>query len=97
MSDGSSGAPVPEGPAGPLLVYPLDYAFKAIGLAGEDFADHVRGLAEGAGLAVSQVAVRSSSAGKYHSVSVAVRLASEEERQALYRALGADARVVYYL
>jgi len=97
VSPGSDGAGVPRGPAGPLLAYPLDYVFKVIGLAGEDFADHVRGLIAAAGLTPLEVTVRPSSQGKYHSVSIEVRLVREEERQAVYRALAADPRVVYYL
>ena len=41
--------------------------------------------------------MRASAAGKYHSVSVVVRLTSEAQRRAVYEALHADARVVYYL
>jgi putative lipoic acid-binding regulatory protein len=43
------------------------------------------------------VAVRSSSGGKYHSVSVSVTLVTEEQRRGVYDALHADRRVVYYL
>jgi len=70
-----------------------------IGLAAEDFAEHVRGLVTGTGLEVAAAAVstRASSGGKYQSVSLVVRLASEEERRAVYEALRVDARVVYYL
>ena len=83
----------------PRLAYPLEYGFTIIGLAGDDFAEHARRLvarfvndvpAEG-------VRVRASSGGKYHSVSVAVVLDSEEQRRAVYRALHEDARVVYVL
>jgi len=44
-----------------------------------------------------QVAVRSSSGGKYHAVSVTIRLESESQRRAVYQALHADVRVVYCL
>lgn len=89
----------PAGPAGPLLEYPLDYPFKVIGLAAEDFAEHARALVAAVGVAVplERVSVRGSSAGRYLSVTLVVRLSSEGERQAVYRALGADRRVVYYL
>jgi len=86
-------------PAAPTLEYPLDYTFKVMGLAADDFAEHARRLvAAVVGEAPpEQVTVRASTQGKYHSVSVAVRLASEAQRRAVYQALHEDARVVYYL
>lgn len=86
-------------PGAPTLDYPLDYTFKVMGLAGDDFAEHARRLvARVVGeVPAAQVTIRASSAGKYHSVSVRVRLASEDQRRAVYEALHADARVVYYL
>ena len=96
MSDGSEGGR----PAGKALVeYPLDYTFKIMGLSGDDFAEYARRIVErivGAAPA-EQVVVRASAGGKYHSVSVTARLVSEEQRRAVYEALWADARVVYYL
>jgi uncharacterized protein len=90
-----------EGPpaAVPVLDYPLDYTFKVMGLAADDFAEHARRLvAAVVGEAPPErVTVRASSHGKYHSVSVAVRLVSEAQRRATYQALHDDARVVYYL
>jgi putative lipoic acid-binding regulatory protein len=94
MSDGS-----PRAPDKPLIDYPLDYTFKIMGLAGDDFAEHARRLVErvvGAAPA-EQVVVRASAGGKYHSVSVTAWLESEEQRRAVYLALHADVRVVYYL
>ena len=89
----------PAGPAGPLLEYPIDYPFKVIGVAAADFAEHARALLAAAGVEAppAGVTVRESSAGKYLSVTLVVRLSSEGERQAVYRALRADRRVVYYL
>ena len=85
--------------ATPTLQYPLDYTFKVMGLAADDFAEHARLLvARVVGSAPPErVTVRSSAAGKYHSVSVVVRLESEAQRRAVYEALWADERVVYYL
>jgi uncharacterized protein len=88
----------PPGPGEPLLSYPVDYTFKVMGLAAEDFPEHARRLVaavagEGAGIA----STRASAQGKYHSVSVVARLVSEEQRRAIYQALHADERVVYYL
>lgn len=94
-----------DGPAGkgsraaPLVRYPLDYTFKVMGLAGDDFAAHALALVAGAaGIAPGEEPrVRPSAGGKYLSVSVTIRLVSEEQRRAVYAALHADARVVYYL
>lgn len=99
MADQPKGAPVPEGPGGPLIVYPADYPFKAIGLTAGDLADHVRATVLGAapGVAIGAVEARRSSGGKYLSVTVNVRLGSEDERRAIYAAFAADARIVQYL
>jgi putative lipoic acid-binding regulatory protein len=86
-------------PANPTLEYPLDYTFKVMGLAADDFPEHARLLvARMVGSAPPErVTVRASAAGKYHSVSVVVTLTSEAQRRAVYEALHADPRVVYYL
>jgi uncharacterized protein len=86
-------------PAYPTLDYPLRYTFKIMGLAADDFAEHARRLvARVVGNAPAEdVVTRQSSGGKYHSVSVAVQLVSEEQRRAVYQALWEDDRVVYYL
>ena len=90
-----------DAPRVPALEYPLVYTFKVMGLASDGFAEHARRLVEaalgpGEGPA-EQVRIRRSAGGKYHSVSVVVRLVSEEQRRAVYLALKADAQVVYYL
>jgi putative lipoic acid-binding regulatory protein len=99
VADGKGDAKVPEGPLGPLLEYPADYPFKAIGLASEDLAAHVVAVVAAAvpGIAIGEVAARGSSGGKYLSVTVNTRLRSEDERRAVYRALAADPRVVHAL
>jgi putative lipoic acid-binding regulatory protein len=81
------------------LDYPLEYMFRIMGLAGDDFAEHARRLVERAGVQApaERVTIRTSSQGKYHSVSVVAHLESEEQRRAVYRALWEDERVVYYL
>ena len=86
-------------PRAPLITYPVDYTFKVMGLAADDFAEHARRLvARVAGAAAPEkVTVRASAQGKYHSVSVVARLVSEEQRRAVYQALHDDPRVVYYL
>ena len=99
MGTGSNGAAPPQGPGGPLLEYPLDYPFKVIGLASDDFPAHVRALVQGAvsGSAIGEPELRPSSGGKYLSVTLTVRLASEDQRRAVYLALSLDPRVVQYL
>ncbi len=81
------------------LDYPLDYAFKIMGLAGDDFAEHARRIVERVvgDAPADRVVIRASAQGKYHSVTVTTRLSSEEQRRAVYQALYDDARVVYYL
>ncbi len=93
LTDGSGN------PVAPVLDYPLDYTFKIMGLAADDFPEHARRLvAAVVGEAPAErVAVRPSSGGKYHSVSVSVTLVSEEQRRGVYESLRADERVVYYL
>jgi uncharacterized protein len=83
----------------PAFEYPLDYTFKIMGAAAEDFAEHARRLvARQAGQAAAVVVqVRSSAGGKYQSVAVSVRLESEEQRRAVYRALHEDPRVLVSL
>ncbi len=83
----------------PILDYPVDYTFKIIGLASDDFAEHARRLvARVVGEApAGRVVVRASKGGKYHSVSVVATLRSEEQRRAVYQVLWEDERVVYYL
>ena len=88
-----------EAPSLPALEYPQDYAFKAIGAAADDFAEHVRALVartlpEAGG---GRVSARPSSGGRYLAVSVTVRLESEAQRRAVYEALHADVRVVMTL
>jgi putative lipoic acid-binding regulatory protein len=86
-------------PSGVVLEYPLAYTFKIMGLSGDDFPEHARRLVARVveDAPAERVTVRSSSGGKYQSVSVDVLLRSEEERRAVYRHLHEDARVVYYL
>jgi uncharacterized protein len=83
----------------PLIEYPVDYTFKVMGLAADDFAEHARRVVARfvEGVAAERVTVRQSARGKYHSVSVVARLVSEAQRRAVYQALYDDPRVVYYL
>ncbi|MBS2027786.1 MAG: DUF493 domain-containing protein [Deltaproteobacteria bacterium] len=84
----------------PLISYPVDYEYKVIGRAEADFEGFVRGLVSGAlkqPIADSQVEVKPSSAGKFASVRIKVRLENEEQRVAVYTALSNQPRIVFYL
>jgi putative lipoic acid-binding regulatory protein len=96
-SDGGGRPPAPG--QSPVLDYPLDYTFKVMGLAADDFPEHARRLVAAVvgDAPAERVIVRTSAQGKYHSVSVACLLTSEAQRRAVYQALHDDARVVYYL
>ena len=85
--------------SGARLEYPLDYGFTIIGLAGDDFPEHARRLVARfvVDVPAEAVSVRASAGGKYHSVSVSVRLETEEQRRAVYQALHEDERVVFVL
>lgn len=84
---------------GAAFEYPLEYPFKIMGLAADDFPEHARRLVARvvADVPVERVTVRASGGGKYLSVTVIAVLRSEEERVAVYAALKADARVAYAL
>ncbi len=84
---------------GPGLVYPLEYAFKIMGLAADDFPQHALALVARVVQDVppGRVTVRASGGGKYLSVTVIAVLQSEEQRVAVYAALKADDRIVYAL
>ena len=88
-----------EGQA-PLIEYPAVYTFKVMGKQEQDFVGYVRTLFHRLmGNALAQDAIRElpSSRGRYVSLSVSVRLESEEHRRSIYAELHRDERVVYYL
>jgi putative lipoic acid-binding regulatory protein len=87
------------GPPGSGFAYPLEYTFKILGLAADDFPEHARRLVARAVAEVpaERVTVRASGAGKYLSVSVTALLQSEAERLAVYEVLRSDPRVVFAL
>jgi putative lipoic acid-binding regulatory protein len=87
------------GPPGSGFSYPLEYSFKIMGLAADDFPEHARRLVARvvAGVPAEGVTVRASGGGKYLSVSVTALLRSEAERVAVYEVLQSDPRVVFAL
>ena len=97
---GEPGASSQEGEKKPLIEYPATYTFKVMGKQEHGFVEYVRELFQrllGQELAPDAIQEQPSSKGRYVSLSVAVRLESEEQRQTLYRALHKDERVIYYL
>ena len=89
----------PEATPQPAIAYPAVYTFKIMGLAADDFPEYARRLVARvvADVPAERIIVRSSSKGKYQSVSVMVELQSEDERRAVYQVLWKYQRVVYYL
>jgi putative lipoic acid-binding regulatory protein len=84
----------------PKIEYPTDYCFKVMGRQGGDFSVYVRALFArllATDIEGSAVVEHESSKGKYVSVSITVRLTSEEQRRHIYTQLHSDPRVVYYL
>jgi uncharacterized protein len=83
----------------PLIEYPAVYTFKVMGRQAADFATYVRELfqrmLEGKG--PDSIVELPSGKGTYVSLSVSVRLESEEQRRSIYEQLHADPRIVYYL
>lgn len=82
-----------------MLQFPCDFPLKVMGLAAADFdalvieivQRHVPALREGA------VQTRSSSQGRYVSVTVTIQAQSQQQLDALYRELTAHARVLMVL
>lgn len=84
----------------PLVEYPSVYTFKVMGKQEHGFVEYVRGLFHrlmGQELERDAVREQPSSKGRYVSVSVSVRLESEEHRRSIYAELHRDERVIYYL
>lgn len=82
-----------------LLEFPCDYEVKAMGYAGDDFEDHIVGVVtRHASLAEPrQISSKSSSGGRYLSVTVSVRARSREHLELIYAELKKDERVVFML
>lgn len=82
-----------------LLEFPCDYPVKAMGYAGEDFEDYIVGVVtRHASLTEPrQVSCKSSSGGRYFSVTVSVKARSREHLELIYAELKKDDRVVFTL
>jgi putative lipoic acid-binding regulatory protein len=84
----------------PLIEYPATYTFKVMGKQEHGFLEYVRVLFTrlmGQELARDAIQEQPSSKGRYVSLSVSVRLESEEHRRSIYAELHRDERVIYYL
>lgn len=89
-----------DAPVKPLVEYPTDYAFKVMGKRDEDFTEYIRvkfSQLIGNEVPPHAVAENVSKQGKYVSVTVTVRLHSEDQRQKIYADIHTDTRIVYYL
>jgi putative lipoic acid-binding regulatory protein len=89
--NGSGRGPDTIGPPPVQIDYPTYYTFKATGLTGGVRGRMLEMIAGVLGSPVddAQVTVRSSSGGKYESVSAHVYLLSEEQRRKIYEAFHA--------
>ncbi len=89
---------MPE-PSRPLMSFPCEFAIKVIGIWREDFQARVLDILgrHVPDLENAHVSNRTSSAGKYLSVTVAFRARSREQLDAIYRELTADDRVTLVL
>ena len=82
----------PEG-----LSFPCVYPVKAMGLSSDDFSDHVRGLIAPFvdDWADERVSIKTSSGGKYTSVTVEVVAADRQHLERIFTALHEDDRIVW--
>lgn len=82
-----------------LLEFPCSYGVKAMGLATEDFADHVVELVSrhAEPPQPEDISVRSSSGDKYFSVTVTVQALSRYHLECIYGELKASERVLFLL
>lgn len=84
----------------PLIEYPTVYAYKVMGRRSDDFHAYVRGVFRallGAELEAEAISENVSKQGTYVSLTVSVRLETEDQRQKIYAHLHTDQRIVYYL
>ncbi len=83
----------------PLLEFPCDFPFKAIGLSQEGLEELVVGIARRHAPDLDQgtVACRLSGGGKYTGVSLTVRAQSQAQLDAIYSDLAACPEVVMVL
>ncbi|BCR04836.1 hypothetical protein DESUT3_19050 [Desulfuromonas versatilis] len=78
------------------MEFPCDFAFKAFGPNGPEFAERVRQAVAGTvDVSMDALKVRPSSQGKYQCVTVLVLLHSKQQLHAIYAALRKVEGLVY--
>ena len=72
-----------------LLVFPCAFSLKAMGLAGDAFKDEVYALIKTKvpELKQSDLTIKPSKTGKYHSISIAISATSKQQLDDLYHLL----------
>ena len=82
-----------------VFEFPCDFPVKAMGLASDDFDQHVIDIVKkhSPDLKASQVKVRNSQGGKYHAVTIIVIAKSREQLDAIYQDLTDSDRVLMAL
>ncbi|MCA9792642.1 MAG: DUF493 domain-containing protein [Candidatus Eremiobacteraeota bacterium] len=82
-----------------LMEFPCSFQVKAMGLAGEDFVEHVVALvrAQMASHEPHEVSSRPSSGGKYWSVTVTIEARSRAQIDRIYQSLTDSDLVLYAL
>lgn len=82
-----------------LIEFPCDYPVKAMGYTSDSFESHVLDLVSRHAELTEprQISSRSSSGGKYTSITVSVYARSREHLELVYAQLKEDDRIVYIL
>lgn len=82
-----------------LIEFPCDYPVKAMGYTDDGFEEHVLSLVSRHAELTDplQVSSRSSSGGKYTSITVSVWARSREHLELVYAQLKEDDKIVYIL
>ena len=82
-----------------LIEFPCDYPVKAMGYTDEGFEEHVLALVSRHAELTEprQISSRSSSGGKYTSITVSVWARSREHLELVYAQLKEDDKIVYIL
>lgn len=80
-----------------LMEFPCEFQLKAFGHSAEDFEAHIVSLVELHSPVFSRVSSRTSSGGKYCSVSVTINAQSRAQVEAIYQEFSRSQRVLYAL
>ncbi|MDX1705071.1 DUF493 family protein YbeD [Pseudidiomarina sp.] len=80
-----------------LVEFPTDFTFKVMGVASPELPDSVVAVAQQHAPGDYAPTVKPSSKGNYHSVSIRIRVESQQHIETLYRALSDIEDVRYVL